>query len=358
MRRHRRLKDGIIDDPRRCTFDPAKLLCKSGADEATCLTPPQVDAVKKVYEGVKNPRTGEQIFTGWPRGSEGFGDAPGQSWRQYIMDPPEPMRVGFFKYFLFHDPNWDYRTIDWERDLAYAERLPYMPAVDRDLTPFKKSGGKLLMYTGWADPVVPPQDTVAYYDAVVKTMGGWRRRASSSACSWRRAWATAAAGPDRTVRHPDGARAVGRERRRAGQADRVAQHQRQGRPHTSAVPLSAGRALQRHRQHRRGRELRVRDAGSSPAAGARPERCGDRDRREFKRRSRDGAAVAGAADAGCSRSRHFFPRFEARKIQTSGATINVLRGGSGPPLLLIHGYPQTHVEWHKIAPRLARSSPS
>ena len=173
------LKDGLIDDPRRCHFDPAKLLCPATApgqppkDDASCLTAAQVESAKKTYEGVKNPRTGEQIFTGWPRGSEGFGDAPGQSWRAYIMDPQEPMRVGFFKYFLFHDPNWDYRSIDWERDLAYAEqKMPFMAAVDKDMTPFKKRGGKLLMYTGWSDPVVPPQDTVAYYDAVVKTMGG------------------------------------------------------------------------------------------------------------------------------------------------------------------------------------------
>jgi feruloyl esterase len=167
------LKDGIIDDPRRCHYDPAKLLCKTGADEASCLTAPQVEAAKKVYEGVKSPRTGEQIFTGWPRGSEGFGDNAGQSWRAYIMDPQEPMRVGFFKYFLFHDPNWDPRSIDYDRDLAFAEqKMPFMSAVDHDLTPFKKHGGKLLMYTGWSDPVVPPQDTVAYYDAVAKTMGG------------------------------------------------------------------------------------------------------------------------------------------------------------------------------------------
>ena len=170
------LKDGIVDDPRRCHFDPAKLLCKAastGADDPACLTQPQVDAAKKMYEGTKNPRTGELIYTGWPRGSEGFGEAAGQSWRQYVVDPPEPMRVGFFKYWLFHDPNWDFRTIDWDRDLAYAEqKLSFMAAVDKDLTAFKKHGGKLLMYTGWSDPVVPPQDTVAYYEAVSKTMGG------------------------------------------------------------------------------------------------------------------------------------------------------------------------------------------
>jgi tannase/feruloyl esterase len=170
------LRDGIIDDPRRCHFDPARLSCRPGSDESACLTAPQVEAVRKMYEGVKNPRTGEQTFSGWPRGSEGFGDSAIQSWRQYVTDPPEPMRVGFFRYFLFHDPNWDWRTIDWDRDLAYAEqKLPFMSAVDRDLTAFRKRGGKLLMYTGWADPVVPPQDTVAYYDAVAKSMGGLER---------------------------------------------------------------------------------------------------------------------------------------------------------------------------------------
>jgi len=164
-----RLKDGLIDDPRRCHFDPASLLCKAAGDEATCLTAPQVVAVKKIYDGVKNPRTGEQIFAGWPR----LRRSAAQSWRSYITDPQEPMRIGFFRFFLFHDPNWDYRTIDWDRDLAYAEqKLPIMSAIDPDLSAFKKRGGKLLMYTGWSDPVVPPQDTVAYYDSVVKTMGG------------------------------------------------------------------------------------------------------------------------------------------------------------------------------------------
>jgi haloacetate dehalogenase len=69
------------------------------------------------------------------------------------------------------------------------------------------------------------------------------------------------------------------------------------------------------------------------------------------------AAGAGALTASPALAQppttNLFPGFDTRTIQTSGATINVLRGGSGSPLLLIHGYPQTHVEWHKIAPRLA-----
>jgi len=167
------LKDGLIDDPRRCTFDPASIACKADADDAACLTPPQVTAAQRMYEGTKSPRTGALIYTGWPRGSEAFGDSPNQGWRQYILDPKEPSRAGVFKYFLFHDPNWDYRTIDWDRDLAYAEQqIPHIAAVDTNLAPFKKSGGKLLVYTGWADPVVPPQTAVAYYEGVAKAMGG------------------------------------------------------------------------------------------------------------------------------------------------------------------------------------------
>jgi haloacetate dehalogenase len=66
------------------------------------------------------------------------------------------------------------------------------------------------------------------------------------------------------------------------------------------------------------------------------------------------AALAANTRASKAQSAALFPGFTTQKIQTSGATINTLRGGSGPPLLLIHGYPQTHVEWHKIAPRLAQ----
>jgi len=53
-------------------------------------------------------------------------------------------------------------------------------------------------------------------------------------------------------------------------------------------------------------------------------------------------------------SAYLFPGFKASKVQTSGATINVVAGGSGPPLLLLHGAPQTHAIWHKVAPDLAR----
>jgi haloacetate dehalogenase len=78
-----------------------------------------------------------------------------------------------------------------------------------------------------------------------------------------------------------------------------------------------------------------------------------RDRREFLETIAGGAIAAAVPRSITAQSPALFPGFETRRIQTTGATINVVRGGSGPPLLLLHGYPQTHVEWHKIAPRLA-----
>jgi tannase/feruloyl esterase len=167
------VKDGVIDDPRLCHFDPGTLLCK-GADDATCLTAPQVAAVRKIYDGARNPRTGEQIFTGWPRGSEasGGGSQIG-GWTGYIVGQPEPARTEFFRLWVFNDPNWDLRTFDFDRDLAFADaKMAVVNSNVANLAPFKAHGGKLVMYHGWADPVVPPQDGVHYYEAVEKAMGG------------------------------------------------------------------------------------------------------------------------------------------------------------------------------------------
>jgi len=158
------LKDGQIDDPRRCRFDPATLACRGQEDDA-CLTPPQIEAARKVYDGAKNSRTGEQIFPGWIRGSE-------RGWGTYITNPAEPSRVDFFRIMAFHDPHWNWRTFDWNRDVSFVEsQVPFLSATSRDLSAFRSRGGKIVMYTGWSDPVVPPEDTVGYYEDIVKETG-------------------------------------------------------------------------------------------------------------------------------------------------------------------------------------------
>lgn len=81
------------------------------------------------------------------------------------------------------------------------------------------------------------------------------------------------------------------------------------------------------------------------------------DRRDLLKKTL-GAVAAGVVGTGRAHAGQgpspLFEGFQTQKIATSGATINVLHGGSGPPLLLLHGHPQTHVEWHKIASRLAQ----
>lgn len=147
------LKDGLIEDPRQCP-EP---------DLSQVLSPEEGAAVRKVWKGA----TG--IFAGLSMGSENTGN---QSWGPYLLDPPEPPRSDLFRFFLFHDPNWDWRSLNWERDLAYAdEKLGFMDAIDPDLHAFRRRGGKLLLYAGWSDPVVPPQDTLRYFEKVNQTMG-------------------------------------------------------------------------------------------------------------------------------------------------------------------------------------------
>ena len=166
------VKDGLIGDPRACKFDPGELLCK-GADAADCLTAAQVSAVRAVYDGARNPRTGEQLYPGWVRGSEAGGGARPGGWSGYFAGQPEPARLDFWRYWVFHDPTWDFHTFDFDRDVAYADsKLPFVTANDPDLTRFKQRGGRLLMYQGWADPVVPATDTIRYYESVERAMGG------------------------------------------------------------------------------------------------------------------------------------------------------------------------------------------
>jgi feruloyl esterase len=166
------VKDGLIGDPRRCAFDPGVLLCK-GADEGGCLTAAQVTAVRRVYDGARNPRTGEQLFAGWARGSEAGGGPGAAGWSGYFVGQPEPARLDFWRYWVFNDPAWDFRAFDFDRDARYADsKLAFLVANDPDLSAFKAHNGRLLMYHGWADPVVPAEDSIRYYESVERIMGG------------------------------------------------------------------------------------------------------------------------------------------------------------------------------------------
>lgn len=165
--------DGVLNDPRRCHFDPSVLRCTQKQDKA-CLTAAQVAALKTVYDGARD-RLGKRLYYGTMPGAE---DAAG-SWNAWIFGPaPDSNAVAFFvknyfAYMVYDDPHWDFRGIDLDAALALAGRETgtAMDAVDADLHPFTSRGGKLILYHGWNDPAISPLGTVAYYERVVKALG-------------------------------------------------------------------------------------------------------------------------------------------------------------------------------------------
>jgi feruloyl esterase len=157
------LKQGFIEEPDKCKFDPMTLLCK-GADGPDCLTAGQVDLMRKIYEGPVNPRTHEQIFPGMARGAE-------LQLPQYTGAAPLNNAVALYKYAVYKDANWDWRTMDYDKsiELAHKNVDPYMKAAD-DLTPFFDHGGKLMIYIGWTD-YHNPLELVGYYNRVLANDG-------------------------------------------------------------------------------------------------------------------------------------------------------------------------------------------
>jgi feruloyl esterase len=163
------VRDGMIQDPEHCKFDPGVLLCKNG-DAADCLTAPQVDAALKIYSPVFNSRTKEQIYGPLMPGSE-------LTWQSIVSAPgtgPTGYPADFFKYLVFKDPNWDYKTrpIDYDRDfdLANAPDIAAVNAIDTNFKAFFDRGGKVLFYVGWGDDN-SPLDCIEYYKKIVAGLG-------------------------------------------------------------------------------------------------------------------------------------------------------------------------------------------
>jgi len=159
----------VIDDPVGCRFDPASLLC-AGADGPGCLTAAQVGAVRKIYAGPRNPRTGARIYPGLERGSEAAEGSLGAagSWSILIASAQTFLGGDTWKYMVFQDPSWDFHTLDFDKDVALADRRvgPIINSTDPDLSDFKALGGKLIIWHGWADPLVNPRNSIDYVRSV------------------------------------------------------------------------------------------------------------------------------------------------------------------------------------------------
>jgi hypothetical protein len=149
------------------------VLC-TGAESNSCLTQPQLTALKKIYAGARTSQ-GEQIYPGYQPGGEtgpggwaGWftGSGPGKS-AQYAFSTQG------LAYLIFQNADWDYRAFNPDRDVKVADDTTgqRLDATEPDLKAFKNRGGKLILYHGWSDAALAPTATIDYYSSVISTMG-------------------------------------------------------------------------------------------------------------------------------------------------------------------------------------------
>ncbi|HXW56254.1 MAG TPA: tannase/feruloyl esterase family alpha/beta hydrolase [Candidatus Cybelea sp.] len=167
------IKDGILNDPRQCHFDPSTILCK-GADSDSCLTEAQVIALKKLYRGATDSK-GKAIFPGFmPGGEEGQG-----GWPLWITGPVPAKALlfafdyGYFADMVYDDAGWDYKKANLDEALATSDRkfANVLNSNDPNLKPFHARGGKLIVYHGWSDAAISPLNSINYYESVIQQMG-------------------------------------------------------------------------------------------------------------------------------------------------------------------------------------------
>ena len=153
------VKDGLIGDPERCTFDPAQLVCKAG-DGPDCLTAGQAATAKALLSPARGE--GKDFYPGLLPGSE-------LGWKAYAAAGAEPIGADNFKYVVFGQPDWDWKSFNPDTDLVAAREADQRESVTTtDLSPFTAYGGKLILYHGLADPLVSPLGTLSLYQEMMK----------------------------------------------------------------------------------------------------------------------------------------------------------------------------------------------
>lgn len=160
------VRDGVLEDPTKCSFDYAVLACR-GADGPSCLTAPQVESAKVMTSPFRDPAMGRVLLQShlWPGAELQWGNLGG----------PEPLANSLERVRNFHlkDPTWSFRLPNIAADIERAVRMDngLMASVNFDLKPFFERGGKLLMWHGWSDPQVPAEHSTIFFNNVKRTVG-------------------------------------------------------------------------------------------------------------------------------------------------------------------------------------------
>jgi len=156
------LKDGLIDDPTICEFDPQTLHCQAG-QTGNCLTQEQVNSVKVMYSPGRFS-DGEIYHPGLEPGSE-------LGWEDFVSPEPLLQAAVNYRYLVHNNPDWDWRTFNADNDvpLAIESDGDTIDVITTDYSEFVASRGKMIIYHGWSDHSVAPQRTVDYFNKVLET---------------------------------------------------------------------------------------------------------------------------------------------------------------------------------------------
>ena len=160
------VKDGVIENPRACGFDYATLACK-GADGPSCLTAPQVESAKTLTSPLRDPATGRVLLESHLR--------PGAELQWGTLGGPEPLANSLARVRNFHlkDPAWEFRLANIAADVERTASMDagLVTSANFNLKPFFERGGKLIMWHGWSDPQVPAENSILFFNSVLKTVG-------------------------------------------------------------------------------------------------------------------------------------------------------------------------------------------
>ncbi|MDQ4112599.1 MAG: tannase/feruloyl esterase family alpha/beta hydrolase [Actinomycetota bacterium] len=177
------LKDGLYD-PRACSFDPDSLI--GAQTDCGVITATDAEVVAEIWRG-PHRRTGERLWYGLYPGTD-VGSTPAFTLGYSVPDTdgsvgdglPFPVATEWFKWWLRKDPTWDWHTetpaqFEADFDQSVVEWADVLSTNSPDLSAFKESGGKMVIWHGMSDPLLFPQGSIDYYKRVIAHMGGLTR---------------------------------------------------------------------------------------------------------------------------------------------------------------------------------------
>jgi feruloyl esterase len=172
------VKDGVIEDPKRCSYDP-KALIGTSAGECGVFTEGDANIIRKLWEGPRR-EDGTFLWHGLPRGADM--NALYTSRGTPLRPVPFGIAMDWFRYFLTQDPKFDGNTItpaNFERlwDQAIEQFGSVFATDNPNLIAFRDRGGKAIVWHGWADQLITAEGTVDYYKRVQEQMGGAKKTA-------------------------------------------------------------------------------------------------------------------------------------------------------------------------------------